>query len=99
MSRPPRFPDLTQRKKHYDFLKARAQAKLRGEPFELTIEEWFELWTDDLFLKRGKSADSLSMTRINPKQGWRKDNVMILRRADQLAYVVAETMKVRHGLS
>jgi hypothetical protein len=91
MSRRPTYPTPIQQAKHLNYLKTRAQAKLRGEAFDLTIEEYMTLWRDDLWVQRGRKSHSLSMTRLDPNGAWTRNNIVIINRVDQLRYVIAIT--------
>ena len=73
-------PCPIQHDKHYGYLKHKAQANYRGEAYSLSQEEWFELWTNELWLQRGRSADSLCLQQQNPKLGWHLNNVEIVPR-------------------
>jgi hypothetical protein len=54
----------------------RAQAKYRGQEWEITEEEFIELWMlDDRYKRRGKGSNNLCMTRINKNESWNRDNV------------------------
>lgn len=67
---------------HHGFLKHRAQAKFRGEHYELTLEQWQDLWTLDRWMQRGKTGDSLVLTQIEPGEGWTISNVMLTTRKE-----------------
>ena len=54
----------------------RAQCKYRGQQFEITEEQFIELWMkDDRYKRRGKGATDLCMTRKDKQLPWRVDNV------------------------
>jgi len=54
----------------------RAQAKFRGQVWEITEEEFIVLWmTDNRYQHRGRRADDLCMTRIRKDESWNKNNV------------------------
>ena len=54
----------------------RAQAKYRGQEWDIDEETFIELWmTDDRYKRRGRKGDDLCMTRINKNEPWNKDNV------------------------
>lgn len=80
MSRPHLYSRPIDQEKHIAYLKNRAQAKLRGEPFELTIEEYFEFWQDDLWLQRGREGQMLVLTRKDTQGPWSKKNCFITTR-------------------
>ena len=88
-----------EREKHMAYLKTKAQAKLRGEQFDLTIEQFMRVWPDDLWQQRGRRSDQYSMTRMNPTKPWCVKNVVIMCRADQLRYVIEKTMERRNNES
>lgn len=79
-----KFQDELLHKKHWGFLRQKAQANFRGEGWELTIEEFFELWTDDLWAQRGRKIDNYCMVRIDPEKSWSKENCAIILRYQQL---------------
>jgi hypothetical protein len=66
--------------KYYAWLKHRSQANYRKEPYTLTWDQWETLWTDDLFLRRGKGPDSVCLTQLDRSIGWTIDNVEIIVR-------------------
>lgn len=78
-------PDPLAHDKHYGYLKHKAQAKYRGELYSLTWTEWLELWTDELWLQRGRGADNYCLQKIVGEQGWSVDNVEIVTRRKHFA--------------
>lgn len=60
----------------YAFQKLRARAAERGHAFTLTFEQYeqFAIKTNYATLK-GKSSQSLSVDRIDPKRGYHADNI------------------------
>jgi len=66
--------------KHYGYLKHKAQARYRGEDYSLTLEDWMTMWTDELWLQRGRTSDSYCLQQIDAEQGWSVDNVEIVPR-------------------
>ena len=61
----------------------RAQAKYRGQTWEIDEEQFIELWMkDDRYKRRGKLSNDLCMTRINKNAPWTKDNVYFLTRKE-----------------
>lgn len=73
-------PDPLAHDKHYAYLKHRAQAKYRAEEYTLTLEDWIELWTDELWLQRGRTTDSMCLQMIDIEKGWHFDNVEVVTR-------------------
>lgn len=64
----------------------KAQAKHRGEAYELTLEQYSMLWSTQGIRERhqltGRRSDSISMVRINPQLPWRVNNVQFMTRAE-----------------
>lgn len=77
-------PDPVTHDKYYAWLKHKAQAKFRKEPHHITWEEWQSLWTQDLWLQRGRRADDLCLSRIDHLGEWSIDNVQIVTRREHL---------------
>lgn len=75
-----RFKDPFDHVRHEAYMKNVVQWRYRGEPFDLTIEEYFELWTPELWAKRGRVRGSVCLTRKDITQPWTRDNVEIVPR-------------------
>jgi hypothetical protein len=75
-------PDPIVHDKYYAWLKHRAQARYRGEPYELTWEDWQAIWPTELFLQRGRSAEQLCLVQIDPDLGWIPSNVQVITRRE-----------------
>ena len=58
----------------------RAQAKFRHEEFELTFEEYMQLWEGSWY-RKGRANDDLCMTRRDWLGPWRLANVEIVERS------------------
>ena len=72
--------------RHKAFSKARAQANHRQEPWLMTIEDWFELWRDpQTWSQRGRSPNSVCMTRLDSSGPWSLANTIIVTRSGHLA--------------
>ncbi len=63
----------------YVFNNLRCNAKRRGKEFNLTLRE-FRNWiaTTDYMKRRGKTADSLSIDRIDNSKGYKIGNLQIV---------------------
>lgn len=61
------------------FLQHRNQANWRQESYELSWEQWFEIWADKIE-QRGRKSGQYYMTRIDNDLSWNKDNVRIKQR-------------------
>jgi hypothetical protein len=66
------------------YLMAKAQARFRHEPWELTFWDYYSHWRGNTHL-RGRSEHSKSITRINDRQPWRPDNIVLVLRRDAIA--------------
>lgn len=75
-------PDEAKHRAYGPWLVMKAQAAFRNEAWDLPFEDFYAAW-DGRFDQRGRSAESLSMTRRDPTGAWHRDNVMILTRAEQ----------------
>lgn len=71
-------------KKFIDFLKSRAQANFRKEPWELSEQQFFRIWSDERYLRKGRGSIDLCMTRIDPDDSWREGNIAVLNRRLQI---------------
>ena len=76
--------------------KMRSQANYRQEGWDLPFEDFCAIWTDDLWLQRGRASTDLAMTRVDPEEAWSKDNVVIVTRRQQLQ--MAHTYRLEQGL-
>lgn len=79
-----KYKDEMEHAKHWAFLRQRAQAKFRKEEWTLTIEEYFLLWTNDLWVQRGRQPEKLCMIRDDVEKPWSMDNCLIVSRYQQL---------------
>jgi hypothetical protein len=65
------------------FLQMRAQANYRDEPFELTFEDFQEVWNGKWELK-GRGSTDYCLTRDDPTGAWVRGNVVCLPRIEHL---------------
>lgn len=77
------YPDPLDHKMYYAFMRMRAQAKFRGELFYLTFKDFQELWAGR-FEQRGRTAESLVLTKRDLAGVWERDNVHVINRQEQL---------------
>lgn len=70
-------PDELTREKYYAWLKHRCQARYRKEEYHLEWADWQNLWSDELFLNRGRGANNVSLSRIDLNEPWTVDNCTI----------------------
>ena len=73
-----------EREKRYAYLKHRSQCMYRKEPYDLSWEDWNELWTDELFAKRGRGKDDLCLARVNIRDSWNLFNCIVYTRHEHL---------------
>ena len=76
-------PDPFRHKLYWPFQAHQAQAKFRGDEHLLTFEEFFEIWKDHWHL-RGRQADCICLTRIDPRGPWSKENCELVTRQEHL---------------
>ena len=76
-------PDPVTHAKYNNWIQQRNQANYRREPWQLTFEQWCAVWGDD-WHRKGRGAQDLCMTRIDPSQAWHPDNVMLITRRDHV---------------
>lgn len=69
-----------QYEKRLAFQRMRCQALFRKEPFHLTLEDFYTLWTDELWANRGMSKTNLVMTRKDWSGEWTVANTIIVER-------------------
>ena len=72
-------PDEELHQMYMPWLKAKAQANYREEGWNLSFEEFAELWNDH-WDQRGRSSNSMCMTRIDPEKPWTRDNTEVIQR-------------------
>lgn len=76
-------PDEINHRLYTDCQRARAQAWYRGEEWFITEQEYIDLWrTNDRYLRKGRTVDSLCMAKIDYDLPWSKDNVQFLDRRE-----------------
>lgn len=63
------------------YLRHKAQAKFRNEPFEVTFEEWSKLWWN-MWEQRGRKPHEFCMTREDEDGAWTLKNILIISRED-----------------
>lgn len=78
-----RFTDPNLHRLHHSWLRARCQANYRSEGWEITLEEYFEMWSGNEHLK-GRGADCLVMTRRDTTKAWSVSNTELITRLEQL---------------
>ena len=74
-------PDPLAHAQYRSFSQQRNQARWRGEPWNLTFQQYQTVWGDQ-WHRKGRDSDQLCMTRINELGEWGIHNVMLMTRAD-----------------
>jgi hypothetical protein len=77
-------PDPIEHDKYYAWKKHHAQARYRKEEYDLSWEDWQELWPNDKWLSRGRGKDDFCLCRINPEQPWTLYNCEVV---DRMTYL------------
>ena len=81
----PRIKDPLTHARNLAFVRSRAQAKFRGEDWDLTFDEFCHFWsTRQLWAKRGRRIDALILTRRDNEKAWNRNNCCIITRYNQL---------------
>ena len=65
------------------YMVAKAQASFRNEPFELTFEQYQNLWKGK-WQDRGRDNHKLTLTRQDYTKPWCVDNCVIMTRLEHL---------------
>lgn len=72
------------RDKRYAWLRHKAQCKFRNEEYNISWEDWENIWSDEDFLKRGRGIDDLCLMKVEIDGDWSVANTQVIRRLDQL---------------
>jgi hypothetical protein len=65
------------------WLKAKAQANYRDEGWDLSFDNFYELWREN-WHQRGREADDVVMTREDVQGPWDKKNTILMTRKEHL---------------
>jgi hypothetical protein len=76
-------PDKEVHDLYTPWMKARAQAHFRGEDWDLTFEQFYDLWKED-WHQRGRGSFDKCMSRNDPTEAWSVDNTLIITRREHL---------------
>jgi hypothetical protein len=72
--------DVTTHEQYRAFIQCRNQARFRSEPWQLTFAEWQAHWAGRWHL-RGRTAESLCITRRDCAHAWSDSNVIVITRS------------------
>lgn len=65
------------------WLRAKAQANFRKEGWDMTFEQFYDLWKND-WHNRGRLAENMCMTRKNDTIPWTAENTILITRLEHL---------------
>jgi hypothetical protein len=77
------YPTKRDKDMHHAYLVHRCQCKFRNEHFDITEQQFFDLWRDYWHL-RGRAGDDMTMTRRDSAEGWTISNMEIITRREHL---------------
>lgn len=90
-----RFPIPWEHDRRLAWLRFRNQCIWRGERFELTWEDYCEIWPESRFQLRGRKSTDLIITRIDREHAWTRANTCLMTRYQQLVI----NRRIRSGRS
>ena len=69
--------------RYLPWLRMRAQANFREEPWDLSFKDFCRFWsTEAIWMQRGRGRDDLMLTREDPEAAWSLDNCVMMTRLD-----------------
>jgi len=72
-------PDPVRHDQYLAFLRQRAQANYRSEPWHLTFDDFVQLWSPG-WHSRGRHSEDLCMSRRDSDGAWSRSNCVIMTR-------------------
>jgi hypothetical protein len=87
-------PDPVRHDQYVAWGRARAQAQYRGEAWDLTFEQFEQVWSGSWHL-RGRASEDLCMTRTDPDLAWMLGNIELITRAEHNRRCAAFRMSQR----
>ena len=79
-------PDEVLHDQYVAWSRQRSQALFRGEEFELSYEDFKNIWGDE-WANRGRKSWSKIMTRLDLEKGWTRENTVIWERLQHIRRV------------
>lgn len=76
-------PDEYKHSMYMPWQRASAQARFRNEGWDLSFEQFYELWKDE-WNNRGRQPDNMCMTRDDYEGAWEIGNVTVVTRREHL---------------
>ena len=74
-------PDPMLHEQYRAWSQTRAQANYRGEAWDITFDQWVEIWAGN-WHRRGRAARDLCLCRTDPTVGWHPDTVHLVTRRE-----------------
>lgn len=74
-------PDPIRHEKYTAWLRCKAQAAYRGEPWEITFQEYERIWRDHWHL-RSRTSSGIQMMRKDYDKPWSRHNVVLVDRPE-----------------
>lgn len=71
--------DFQRHRRYLVYVQHRNQAQHRGEAYDLTFDQYLEIW-GDLWEQRGRHRGAWQMIRQDPEQGWWLGNITLSQR-------------------
>jgi hypothetical protein len=79
-----KYNDDTLTAQNLAWARHKAQAKYRGEAYELSFEDWLAFWTPAAWSMKGRGRNSICLTRKDIEGPWSRDNCELMSRLDLL---------------
>ena len=76
-------PDPVRHARYFIWLQQRNQARFRKETWDLTFDQWLEVW-GEMILQRGRKKNDYCMTRWDPEGPWDSKNAYIIKRGHHI---------------
>lgn len=78
-------PDIVKHEQYVAYIRHKAQADYRKEPYALTWEDWLWFWDqDDNWANRGRKNTAVVLTRQDKLGPWSRANCVIMTRLQHL---------------
>ena len=87
-------PDPVRHAQYVAWGRARAQALYRGEGWDMTFDEFAEIWGTD-WPRRGRASQDLCMTRPDLDLPWSVHNAELITRAEHNRRCAARKMALK----
>ena len=78
--------------------RSKGQARYRGEDWQLSWEEFYDLWTEnDAWLHKGPHSDQLCLSRLDVEGPWSVANTQIMTRHESKSRHAKNSWLRRYG--